>query len=529
MRSLVRPILLVGLLVLAAPLRAAEPPVIVILPFEVASAERLDYLQETLVHLLAARMAEGGRVTVVRPRKVMETLQGHAGRQLTDQEARDLGKSFGARYVLVGRFTALGEGFRLDGRLLDVASDREIDHVTVSGDRLGGLMPRVGELANALAQHFPAAVQPPSPTVGSVAPPAGATAGVPRTVSPAPPAGTPGPAAVAPGPSWVSRRLALEIRGIGIGDVDGDGTNEIVVLAKREIRVYRRNGSDLTVLASYPFSGGLEALGVDVADLNGNGVAEVYVTALGPGGGLASFVVEWAGNTLQPIATNVPWYLRVVDLQGGPALVGQRRSSDKAFDGPIRRLVWQGGKLGGEDLRLPGHVTVYSFAVGDLEGDGQAGVVSVQPRAPLTLYDGNGSILGRGGAYGQTKLWIVAKRSRNEDLEEGVHLPGRVLIVQLPGQGPTVLLSRNNEVFGVLDRLRTFRDGEIVGLRLRRGEVNEIGHTERFAYVADFQVGTLENGREPLLVVASVTSFDGVFGSAASYLTVMPLRTALRQ
>jgi hypothetical protein len=167
--------------------------------------------------------------------------------------------------------------------------------------------------------------------------------------------------------------------------------------------------------------------------------------------------------------------------------------------------------------------------VGDLDGDGQAEIASLQPRTPLTLYDSNGSILGRGGAYGQTKLWVVAKRSRNEDLEEGVYLPGRMLAVQLPGQGTTLLVSQNHEAFGVFDRLRTFRDGEIVGLRWRRGEVDEIGHTERFAYVADFQVGSLENGREPLLVVASVTSFDGVFGSAASFLTVMPLRTALRQ
>ena len=118
MRSIVRPILLIGLLVVAAPLRAAEPPVVVILPFEVASPQRLDYLRETLVHLLAARIAEGTGATVVPPWKVIEALQSHAGSSLTDQEARDLGRSFGARYVLSGRFTTVGEGFRIDGWML---------------------------------------------------------------------------------------------------------------------------------------------------------------------------------------------------------------------------------------------------------------------------------------------------------------------------------------------------------------------------------------------------------------------------
>ena len=65
-----------------------------------------------------------------------------------------------------------------------------------------------------------------------------------------------------------------------------------------------------------------------------------------------------------------------------------------------------------------------------------------------------------------------------------------------------------------------------MSLRWQRGEVDEIWQTERFAYVADFQVGPVERGREPMLVVASVTNFDGLFTAPSSYLSLIPLRAS---
>src|SRR5206468_3306976 len=60
-------------------------------------------------------------------------------------------------------------------------------------------------------------------------------------------------------------------------------------------------------------------------------------------------------------------------------------------------------------------------------------------------------------------------KSQNADTDEGFYLPGRVVAVDLPGQGARVLVSRNHEALAIFDRLRTFTSGEVVSLRWQRG------------------------------------------------------------
>ncbi len=509
-----------GLLVSPALVTAAEPPRLLILPFEISSQEALDYLRDSLLDLLASRIGQGAEITVIPPGKVREALKGRPTLSLTDLEAQALARAAGADYLLFGRFTKIGEGFSLDAGLLDLRSGRLVGRFVADGEGMAQVIPKVGELAESVRKRFAALAAPPSPppAVGRFTPPPSS-----RPVSPAAPPGL-------PDKPWTSRPLPLEIRGIGIGDVTQDGTNKIVVLTKREVQVYRWQGNDLELLSRYSSGSFLEHVGIDVADLNGNGMAEIYVTALAPGNSISSFVLEWSGAGLRPIATGLPWYFRVVQLLDGPALVGERRGYQKIFDGPIRRFAWQGGQLvPGEPLPLPGHVTLYSFAMADLEGDGRPEIASLQSRTPLTVYDLQGKVLGRGGRYGQTGLYVVEKPSGNDDPEEGFDLPGRILAVNLPGRGPLLLVSQNHEFLGIFQRLKTFTNGEVIALQWKDGDLDEVWRTEPLAYVADFQIAPLQQRGEPFLAIGTVTDFGGVFASPRSRVVLIPLAEISRQ
>ena len=506
-KRLAAALLLLWSMAFSAAVAAAETPRLLVLPFEFSGQQPLDNLRQALPDLLASRIGQSREVVMV-----PADAPALAGRPAFSAAlARELGRAQRADYVLSGRLTEIGNRFSIDAALLDVRSGDIVERYSAEGSDLSQFIPKLGELGQSVRQSFAALAR------------AAPHASAPPPSAP-PPAASLAPQAGSVRKTWFSPPLAMEIRGIGVGEVRERGRNDIVLVTRQEVYVYRRHAEELELLARYSADRSVENIGVDVADLNGDGLAEIYVTATAPGQALASYVIRWNGSALQPIAAGLPWHLRLAQLSEGPALLGQRRGSEKFFDGPVRRLAWRDGKLvAGEALKLPGHVTLYSFVMADVNGDGRLEVVSLQSRSPLTVYDLQGRVLRRGANYGQSALYVVEKRERNDAPAEESQLPGRLRAVNLPRRGLSLLAAQNHESTGVFYRARTFTGGEVVALRLEDDGLVEVWRTERLAYVADFQVSVLQPGGEPMLVIATVSDFEGLVGAPRSFIVVTSL------
>lgn len=472
-------------------LAAAEPPRLLVLPFEFSAQRSFEHLERALPDLLASRIGQGKEVIIVQAGAPPELSAGR--RAFSGALARELGAAHRADYVLYGRVTEIGDRFSVDAALYDARSGDAVGRYSVEGADLSQFIPKVGELGQSLRQRFAAAAQ-------AAAPPAAARK------------------------TWFSPPLAIEMRGVGAGEVTQSGTSDIVLITREEVQVYRRQADRLELVTRYAAAGGLENIGVDVASLDGDGRAKIYVTATAPGNSLASYVLQWNGAALQPVASRLPWHLRITQLTDGPALLAQQRGLDAFFEGPVRRLAWREGKLvAGEALELPGHVTLYSFVVADLDDDGRPEVISLQSRSALTVYDAQGRVLRRGAQYGQSAVYVVEKRERNDAPAEEAQLPGRLRAIKLPGRRVSLLAAQNHEAIGFFHRARDFTNGEIVALRWQADGLEEVWRTERLAYVADFQVSTLKPGDAPVLVIGTVTTFRGAFSPPRSFIVLAPL------
>ncbi len=155
-RSVPRRAALLGLALLLAglaapaPARAQEPAVrvvVALLPFEVHSAGSLEYLETSLVDLLASRLESSGRVEVVQSVVVREAMVEHAAGERTDLALRRLAREVGADYVVAGSLTALAGRFSLDVRVTPVTSAFAAETLVFTADGEDELLDRMNELS----------------------------------------------------------------------------------------------------------------------------------------------------------------------------------------------------------------------------------------------------------------------------------------------------------------------------------------------------------------------------------------------
>lgn len=299
-----------------------------------------------------------------------------------------------------------------------------------------------------------------------------------------------------------------DLLGVQVVDADGDGRKEVLLFFSHRLEVRRFLGRELKVLDSCPFPSGLRVHAVDTADLDGDGVQEIYLSAT-DGLRLSSAILSWRGKgKFSWDAKNIRYYIRPVFLPGeGYRLVVQRRGLAKTA---LRRaglflaeFSAAGALEPGKRLPLPASVNLFDFYYADLDGDGAQELVIVDSSTHLKVYSsGNELLWVSEKLYGGSKNYIgpsqgtaVDKQSRdNFSVDENadrelLYLPGRVVVADFNGDGrqEIVVSESNMPGVGFFVRLRPYDSGKIVGLSWDGQELRPFWETGTFrGYLSDF-------------------------------------------
>jgi hypothetical protein len=317
------------------------------------------------------------------------------------------------------------------------------------------------------------------------------------------------------------------IQGMGIGDVDGDGATEVVVADEDVVVVYERVMMDLTQrVVIRPSTPKGKILSLDVADINGNGMLEIYITVIQMiGEELSSEVWEYdkAEGRYRLILGSQPYFFRVVKgITGRMELLGQRKRPrmmtdriGEALYSPFKRpvkLKWEGERLKETEVLPLDDVNVLGLALVDVDRDAVEEYVGFDMLGYMKLFNHRGKVIWvSDGKYGRTGNFYFRDLGRglgpSEEIPaDRVFLPPRLVIVDLDDDGfEEVVFGYNHEAMTLLAQTRVFSKSVVFSMSWDGMDFVENWRTrEMKGYIGDCQIRDVDGDGRPELVLGFI-------------------------
>ena len=331
---------------------------------------------------------------------------------------------------------------------------------------------------------------------------------------------------------WKSAAYKLAFNGISLGDVDGDGKTETVIITQDKVIVFRYEQQRFYQVAEYAEGSQGINIGVDVADINGNGIPEIIVTSLTlTRRVLASFVLEWDGKAFKRIVDNAHWYFRVCDLPDRvKVLFGQEPRFGNPFQGKIFEMIWRNGQYEPETpVAVSTAVNVLGLTIGQIVKGQRETIAAYDPSDHIRIFDEAGKEESRSAAvYGGSTLHTLGNIDDQGQTERPIFLPMRLMALKPDKDGKSQVLAVHN--FDIVDRkamvLRVFNEAQIIGFGWDGLGLQPEWKTRKLTgCIRDFALGDFDNDGE-LEMVCAVVLDEGRIMTTVPKSTVIALKFA---
>jgi TolB-like protein len=476
---------------------------VAILPFMIYSQENLDYLREGIYNILTSRITVEERIVVIDRSIVERALYEERPTRLDEATATKIGMRIRADYVVLGSITKVGDYISLDARLISITEGKPPLSAFTQHKGIDDVMVKIGDFAQDIGFKI----------LGR------------HTM-----VGRPGESRREGGmierfdrgslDFKKSQTFDFEIKGLDIGDVDGDGKNELVIMDTNNLYVFKYDGDKLTLFRKIEIGYQHNFLSLDVADVNRNGHAEIIVTSV-VGDNLQSFILEYEEKEFRKIIEKADWYFRVLDHpKDGPTLMGQKMGPDGLFTGPIYKFLWKKKSFEkGPKMPFPKETNIFGLALAPIRSKETSDLIVLDDSEWLRIVAPDGKNLWSSKErYGGVTNFYDTEKKKDYDRDRlnpppwRVYIPGRILIRDLDGDGLNEVIINRNDTSGtrLFDRIRMFDIGEIYDLVWQDGTLTTNWKTKKIdGYISDFQVKDVDNDGEAELVV-SVVDLGGI-------------------
>jgi TolB-like protein len=518
-------IIMAAAMVLPPAPAAAAAKTVAILPFKINADRDMNYLRDGVADMLSSRLHKAGEVEVLN-RQVVEKALPPGSAVLTDDSARDLARRLGADFVLFGSLTALGNSISMDAKMVDASGGRPTLSFFEQSEDAGGIITKINAMAadinremfgRAVAARPGAAAAAPAATLQPAAPETQAhpekmfrqRGGLGGEESGTPFVSEEGGRVFSP-QFWKSASFKQLFNGIALGDVDGDGKIETLILTPDKILVFRydqQRFQQVTEIANFQ---GKYCVGIDVADINGNGTPEIFVTSMPLSRKMmSSFVLEWDGKAFKIVDDDLSYFFRVVDLPTrGQLLIGQEHRSGNPFTGRIAEMAWRNGRYEPDTEVRAGATNALGLTIADTIEKGAENAVAFDSLDHIRIFDGAGQQLWKSAdRYGGSSLFYAGNLTDQGEVENPIYFPMRLLTGRSAKEQKTMVMAvKNFDIAGrKLEKFRSYNESQVISFYWDGLGLSPEWKTRKLSgYIRDFAVGDFNNDGAEEIVCAMI-------------------------
>ena len=346
----------------------------------------LSFLKKGIADMLSSRLAQEGRLTLVDPAVALKGRPEPANAT----EALALGEALKVDYIIFGSITLFGDSVSTDARLIDIGRRQPAVTFNQFGKSQDDAIAHVNAVCclqineQVLRAQAPKRRQRRRTRLGR---PRSITVAGTRKRFFAIPAGwnTPTTGRVRSGVRnfdvWRSRNYEMHIKGLAVGDLDGDRLNETVLISDDSVLIYRYSDdrfhkvaelkSDRNVTLCHGGCGRYQRKRRcrNIRDRR-RFRAEMKTRLIYQQAAASLSCWNGRGRAYVRIAEDQRWYFRVIRApgRGATSLLGQQRGFENVFSGGVYAMAWQNGAYEPADRqRIPKHANVFSFTYGDVD------------------------------------------------------------------------------------------------------------------------------------------------------------------
>ncbi|MHC1711916.1 MAG: FG-GAP-like repeat-containing protein [Solidesulfovibrio sp.] len=522
--TLFRRLVLLAAALLCLPTTAftAEVKTFAVAPFTVHGPEKYQYLSQGVQSMLESRMNWPGHLTPVDKSKVTARL---AKAPASEADAKKALTDIGADYLAYGNVTISGEQASID--IVVIGKDGKKWPKSVN-TKIADLIPTMERTAQDLNNQI--FQRPGAPGSGK-----GDSGQTVNQLNPdfvvnqtnenqkvylnpnfryAGPSDTPG--------VWRSQSMPVVSAGISIADINADGQNEVVILTQNSVETYIYKDRQLMPVARYATSPNLKLLNVSTLDINGDGKAEIIVSASyfkEP----RSFILTLEGNQLKELYKDIKLYMNVASVPPdfNRQLVGSKGEPKDLFVQGVHNVIFSGGQPQlSTRLTLPSKANPFNFVY--LPEKSGYKVILNDDKDHLVVYTAKGERVAAteeqfgGSAIGleHDSLMAPMDKPKSDYLWNYYYIPLPMLVTNIDKDDRyEILVSKNISLAAqFFETFRTFSQGEIHSLYWDGVGMNLLWKTRRIkGTITGYTLADIDNDGQKELVV-SINTWPGAAG-----------------